>query len=135
MNNLVLLTVYLLFIGFHATAINALLKPTNDKLRISALSFACVHFAIWSALAFGRLRTGFVTIIDVFVWLLAATADILFISSSSKPYVESKSAKRLRLAAIAFQGISILVVAGLTILYAQDDFENAVRNITDHIST
>ena len=135
MINLVLLTVYLLFIGFHATAINALLKPTNDKLRISALSFACVHFAIWSVLAFGRLRTGFVTIIDLSVWLLAAIADILFLSSSSKPYIESKSAKRLRLAAIAFQGISILVVAGLTILYAQDDFQNVVKNVADRITT
>ncbi len=140
MNNLVLCTVYLLFIGFHATALHASSKPTNDKLRISAFSLTCVHLAIWSALAYGRWHTGDTvtrkfTVIDITVWLLVTVADVLVILSTCKPYVDRKSAKQLRLAAIAFQAISILVVAGLTWLYVEGDIRNALRNLNDRIKT
>lgn len=139
MNNLVLGTVYVLFIGFHATAINASTKPTNDKLRISSFSLTCVHLAIWSALAYGRWHTGETankfTALDITVWLLVTVADVLVIASTCKPYVDSKSAKQLRLAAIAFQAVSILVVAGLTWLYVEGDIRNALRDLTDRIKT
>lgn len=133
MNNLVLCTVYLMFISFHASAINASTKPTNDKLRISAFSLTCVHLAIWSALAVGRWR--YLKLFDITIWLLVTVADVLMITSTCKPYVDSKSAKQLRLAAIGFQAISILVVAGLTWLYIQQDVRDGFQMISDRMRT